>query len=41
MADFRFRICNELLEEEDGERIWCHTSSDHIKNLLEEEIDDE
>lgn len=24
-----------VAEYEDGERIWCHTSSNHIKNLLE------
>lgn len=30
-----------VAEYEDGERIWCHTSSEHIKSLLEEEIDDE
>lgn len=30
-----------VAEYGDGERIWCHTSSDHIKSLLEEEIDDE
>ena len=25
-----------VAEYEDGERIWCHTSSEHIKSLLEE-----
>lgn len=30
-----------VAEYEDGERIWCHTSSDHIKSLLEEEIEDD
>ena len=29
-----------VAEYEDGERIWCHTSSDHIKSLLEE-VEDE
>ena len=27
-----------VAEYEDGERIWCHTSSEHIKSLLEDDF---
>lgn len=29
-----------VAEYEDGERIWCHTSSEHIKSLLDKEINE-